>query len=213
MGRPKLSPEEALQRKRESIRKSKQRPEAKERHRELERIRRAKKRAEREATRPRSNKNDRREKLREAKRKARADPVKRAHEELLRRKRRRRLAGLTDDVDKNPRLDTFASSIERLWDKTVSNYLMAISDGPDQRCICCDGLWFKESISSHSKLAFQDKKISADVIERIFPSDIDEGQFCSTCMSCILMDKVPPLAVSNRFKCPDQPTCLSAVND
>ncbi|GFW62552.1 ATP-dependent DNA helicase [Trichonephila clavipes] len=53
----------------------------------------------------------------------------------------------------------------------------------------------------------------AESVQSVFPLHVDEGTFCSTCMHYIRLGNIPPLAVSNGFKYPEQPACLAALND
>ncbi|GFT44892.1 ATP-dependent DNA helicase [Trichonephila clavipes] len=57
------------------------------------------------------------------------------------------------------------------------------------------------------------KNITSDLVQSVFPSHVDEGTFCSACMHYIKLGYVPPLALSNGFKFPNQPACLAALND
>ncbi|GBM39081.1 ATP-dependent DNA helicase PIF1 [Araneus ventricosus] len=231
MGRKKLPPEEAQKRIRESVRKSKQRPEAKEKHREAERKRRAKKLGKPQSTETTEKQMKRKAQKLECQKISRSDPVKYQRELALQRERRKRKVteSLTNTVIKRLRLDSESQPstsscnpilcedsnpiTEKLWDKAQSDFFKNISDGPIHRCICCDRLWFGKSMVCHTKRALQNKKVDTEIIKCIFPPLADEGQFCTSCMSYIRLGKVPPLAVSNGFKYPEQPNCLAVLND
>ncbi|GBN51490.1 hypothetical protein AVEN_267640-1 [Araneus ventricosus] len=226
MGRKKLPPEEALKRKRESERRSKQRPEAKQKQLELVQKRRALIRQQLQSA-----------KIDDPEAKLEADRIR--HERKIasqrERRKRKRLESIANSDTKHLCLDFYIYSntksesstpststsfginefpfTEKLWDKAQSSFFQNISDGPIHRCVCCDRLWFKKSMSRQSKIALQNKNISKDDSECIFPRNMDEGQFCSTCMSNIRQGKIPPLAVCHGFKYPDLPECLSTLND
>ncbi|GFU67155.1 ATP-dependent DNA helicase [Trichonephila clavipes] len=89
--------------------------------------------------------------------KYRSDPVKYEREMALQRERRARKRQNIQIGSDSKRL-RFDAESGVLWNKTRSKYLQAISDGPIHRCICCDRLWFKHSISHQSKLGLQNKK-------------------------------------------------------
>ncbi|GFR12117.1 ATP-dependent DNA helicase [Trichonephila clavata] len=144
MGLPKLSAEEARKRRKESRRKWRMKPEAKQKKREVDKKRQTIYRAL--------------GKSEDCRKKYRSDPVKYEREMALQRERRARKRQNDQIGSDRKRLRLDAES-EVLWDKTLSKFLQAISDGPIHRCICCDRLWFKHSISHQSKMGLQKKKI------------------------------------------------------
>ncbi|GFQ76196.1 ATP-dependent DNA helicase [Trichonephila clavata] len=143
MGLPKLSAEEARKRRKESRRKWRMKPEAKQKKREVDKKRQTIYRAL--------------GKSEDCRKKYRSDPVKYEREMALQRERRARKRQNDQIGSDRKRLRLDAES-EVLWDKTLSKFLQAISDGPIHRCICCDRLWFKHSISHQSKMGLQKKK-------------------------------------------------------
>ncbi|GFQ97599.1 ATP-dependent DNA helicase [Trichonephila clavata] len=144
MGLPKLSAEEARKRQKEYLRKWRKKPENKQKRRETEKKRQTLYRAL--------------GKSEDCRKKYRSDPVKYEREMALQRERRARKRQNDQIGSDRKRLRLDAES-EVLWDKTLSKYLQAISDGPIHRCICCDRLWFKHSISHQSKMGLQKKNI------------------------------------------------------
>ncbi|GIY60844.1 ATP-dependent DNA helicase [Caerostris darwini] len=137
--------------------------------------------------------------------KFRADPSEREHENALRRaKKRQQTSNGPSPSSKRRRLnnessasmyyDDLLSYPQPLWDKAKNDFFKSISDGPVHRCICCDRLWFHQSMTLQSKSKLQTKNVKFPVSEQIFPPNTDEGEFCSTCMSYIRGSKVPPLA-------------------
>ncbi|GFU07674.1 ATP-dependent DNA helicase [Trichonephila clavipes] len=143
MGLPKLSAEEARKRKKEYLRKWRKRPDVKQKRRETEKKRQAFYRAVGKSG--------------DCVKKYRSDPVKYEREMALQRERRARKRQKIQIGSDSKRV-CFDEESGVLWNKTRSKYLQAISDGPIHRCICCDRLWFKHSISHQSKLGLQNKK-------------------------------------------------------
>ncbi|GIY86284.1 ATP-dependent DNA helicase [Caerostris darwini] len=57
------------------------------------------------------------------------------------------------------------------------------------------------------------KNVSLNQIAIIFSVDLDEADFCKTCSDHIRKRNVPNLAASYGFRYPEQPYCLSELND
>ncbi|GIX77935.1 ATP-dependent DNA helicase [Caerostris darwini] len=57
------------------------------------------------------------------------------------------------------------------------------------------------------------KNVSLNQIALIFSIDLDEADFCKTCSNHIRKRNVPNLAANYGFRYPEQPTCLSELND
>ncbi|GIX94461.1 hypothetical protein CDAR_457401 [Caerostris darwini] len=57
------------------------------------------------------------------------------------------------------------------------------------------------------------KNVSLNQIAIIFSVDLDEADFCKTCSDHIRKRHVPNLAANYGFRYPEQPSCLSELND
>ncbi|GIY66716.1 ATP-dependent DNA helicase [Caerostris darwini] len=57
------------------------------------------------------------------------------------------------------------------------------------------------------------KNVSLNQIAIIFSVDLDEADFCKTCSDHIRKRNVPNLAANYGFRYPEQPSCLSELND
>ncbi|GIY64474.1 uncharacterized protein LOC105339219 [Caerostris darwini] len=57
------------------------------------------------------------------------------------------------------------------------------------------------------------KNVSLNQIAIIFSVDLDEADFCKTCSHHIRKRNVPNLAANYGFRYPEQPSCLSELND
>ncbi|GIY25523.1 helitron_like_N domain-containing protein [Caerostris darwini] len=57
------------------------------------------------------------------------------------------------------------------------------------------------------------KNVSLNQIAIIFSVDLDEADFCKTCSDHIRKRNVPNLVANYGFRYPEQPSCLSELND
>ncbi|GIX89153.1 hypothetical protein CDAR_599591 [Caerostris darwini] len=55
--------------------------------------------------------------------------------------------------------------------------------------------------------------MKSNYIAIIFSIDLDEADFCKTCSDHIRKRNVPNLAANYGFRYPEQPSCLSELND
>ncbi|GIY24785.1 hypothetical protein CDAR_229221 [Caerostris darwini] len=57
------------------------------------------------------------------------------------------------------------------------------------------------------------KNVSVNQIAIVFSVDLDEADFCKSCSDHIPKRNVPNLAANYGFRYPEQPSCLSELND
>ncbi|GIY82251.1 hypothetical protein CDAR_24941 [Caerostris darwini] len=98
-------------------------------------------------------------------------------------------------------------SHEKQWLKVEERFFKSIADGPTHRCYCCDCLY----LVSYSKADL--RGFTEEQIAIIFSVDLDEADFCKTCSNHICKRNVPNLAANYGFRYPEQPPCLSELND
>ncbi|GIX94753.1 hypothetical protein CDAR_102641 [Caerostris darwini] len=66
---------------------------------------------------------------------------------------------------------------------------------------------------SYSKADLRARGFTDEQIAIIFSVDLDEADFCKTCSDHIRKRNVPNLAANYGFRYPEQPSCLSELND
>lgn len=132
-------------------------------------------------------------------------------ESMRRYRKRKKLEHLGHDIKRFKRdFDLNASAMNPNFKKIADKFFEAVADGPIHDCICCDRLWFKSSMRMLSKNTLISKGASQEFLKLAFKTDInDTGQVCKTCYDSLMNLKIPESAVSNGFKFPDIPDCLS----
>ncbi|GIX83758.1 hypothetical protein CDAR_71541 [Caerostris darwini] len=105
-------------------------------------------------------------------------------------------------------------SHEKQWLKVEECFFKSIADGPTHRCYCCDRLYMKKNnLVSYSKADLRARGFTEKQIAIILSVDLDEADFCKTCSDHIRKLNVPNLAANYGFRYPEQPSCLSELND
>ncbi|GIY18080.1 hypothetical protein CDAR_286841 [Caerostris darwini] len=103
--------------------------------------------------------------------------------------------------------------MKKQWLKVEERFFKSIADGPTHRCYCCDRLDMKKNLVSYSKADLRARGFTEEQIAIIFSVELDEADFCKTCSDHICKRDVPNLEANYGFRYPEQPSCLSELND
>ncbi|GIX93072.1 ATP-dependent RecD-like DNA helicase [Caerostris darwini] len=134
------------------------------------------------------------------KRIARSKPETRARQNALQRERR----ALKRQQAINPHDDNIKHT---KCVQTPSLY------SPSCSCPLKDTFNSSSSVTPSYSSGSKSKNASLNQIAIIFSVDLDEADFCKTCSDHIRKRNVPNLAANYGFRYPEQPSCLSELND
>ncbi|XP_070567274.1 uncharacterized protein [Ptychodera flava] len=96
---------------------------------------------------------------------------------------------------KNKRNSSAPKSTEQL----IENFHESVRDGPTFVCVCCEQLWYRESVVNYNNIK---SKLSVFALTHINATDDEMLPLCKTCYSYLKDSKLPPCAITNKMSFP-----------
>ena len=109
-------------------------------------------------------------------------------------------------ADQLRKMSNFASA--KHLDALINIFKESVSQGTDYICICCEQVWFADSVVPSSSVINPSTSIIDNCMKETSSFD-GKSYLCRTCFNAVRNNKIPSLAICNKLDFPFKPPFLS----